>query len=248
MKSLKVSLAQVPVLGGNIDVNLSHHLAIISASAGEGADIVVFPELSLTGYELELLRMLAFKPDSEVFQILSSHAINHQIIVIAGCPIQSLSDKPYIGAVICYPDGRIDIYRKQYLHDGEQSYCSSGEKNYYVEFEEYRIALAICADFANPQHSHQVANDGADLYLVSALISPNGFEHDASVLGSIAKNTFMPVLLCNHISPTGGWNTCGKNTAWNQHGAMVSQSVNTESGFLLCTLSDSGIKGQTFKA
>ena len=83
--------------------------------------------------------------------------------------------KPHIAAVICFPNGEIEFYSKQYLHDGEGTYCAAGETNHLLNINNTRIALAVCADFAKPQHAQGAADSEAELYLVSALISPSGF-------------------------------------------------------------------------
>ena len=60
--SVTISLAQVPVVKGNLVENLANHLEMIELSSNLRANVVVFPELSLTGYELELVQELACNP------------------------------------------------------------------------------------------------------------------------------------------------------------------------------------------
>lgn len=113
-------MAQIPVVKGNVVENLSNHLIMIAQSSLYGANVVVFPELSLTGYELELAQELAFSPQSPHFSTLSRASIENDIVVIAGCPLNiKNSAKPTIGTVICFPDGTIEFYSKQYLHEGK---------------------------------------------------------------------------------------------------------------------------------
>ena len=236
-KSITISLAQTPVVKADIPKNVAQHITFIQESATLGADVVVFPELSLTGYELELAQQLMLSPHSECFQQLSRAAVEHNIIVIAGCPLENAnSTKPTIAAVICFPDGDVDFYSKQYLHDGEGEYCVAGDKNYLFNFNGHEIALAICADFANPAHSDKAATLDADIYLVSALISEKGYPVDAEILAGIANKHQIPVLLANHISQTGGWQTCGNNTVWNAQGRVAASSQHNQPGLVLCTI------------
>ncbi|MGP8305319.1 carbon-nitrogen hydrolase family protein [Vibrio sp. YIC-376] len=239
MKSdITISLAQVPVSKGDLGANLSHHLAMIEKSSSYNADVVVFPELSLTGYELEWAQELAMNHESSVFKELSQAAVANKIIVIAGCPLNSNhSDKPTIGAAICFPNGSVEFYSKQYLHEGEEKYCSQGSVDYSINIKGRRIALAICADFCSPEHSNKARESGADLYIASALISDSGFETDAKILSGIAEKHNLPVLLSNHISVTGGWSTCGNNSIWNSSGELVFSSESKEICLVLCTIS-----------
>lgn len=241
--SITISLAQAPVTKGVVEDNLNIHLSYISESSSIGADLVVFPELSLSGYELELAEKLAFHKESPEFKTLSKSSIDNNIIVIAGCPLANEEYKPAIGAVICFPNGNIDFYLKQFLHEGEGKYCSSGTEDYLFSAGGYRLALAVCADFSEPKHQKNAAEGGADIYIASALISETGYQTDAHILSQIASQYKIPVLLSNHISQTGGWATCGKNAVWNSSGEMVVSSDGKEECLVLCTFSGGIVSG-----
>lgn len=243
-QTLIIGLAQAPAKRGDIKANLRTHLMHVEQSSQLGANLVVFPELSLTGYELDLADELAFDPSTPAIKALSASATTHNITVIAGCPLAVPDSKPYIAAVICFPNGEIEFYSKQYLHDGEGAYCAAGKNNYVLNINNKRIALAVCADFTEPEHAQGAADNKADLYLVSALISPTGFTPDANILSGIARNHAFPVLLCNHISKTGGWDTCGKNSAWNAQGELAATSDNAQQGLLICTISKNHLSAQ----
>ncbi|MYM59375.1 carbon-nitrogen hydrolase family protein [Vibrio sp. OCN044] len=242
--NLTIALAQCPVIRGDLNTNLNQHLIHIKHAASLGAQLVVFPELSLTGYELDLANELALESSDRLFDELSKISKNNNIMVIAGCFLASKGTKPHIGSVICSPCGKVDFYSKQYLHHGEEQYCSAGEKNYQFTIGEHNIALAVCADFSNPEHAQNAIENKANLYLVSALISPSGYRHDAEILSKIAYHHQLPTLLCNHISRTGGWETCGNNSVWSSNGEQVAGSNNKRSGALLCSLDQSGIAGK----
>lgn len=235
-QSITISLAQIPVIKGAVAENLTTHLLSIAESASAGADVVVFPELSLTGYELELAASLAFHAHAAEFTVLSKSSVENNIIVIAGCPFAVENNKPAIGAVICFPDGRIEHYSKQYLHDGESQYCSTGSGDYLFSVGGYRVALGICADFSDARHPTRAAEKSADLYIASALISESGYEADANILSNIASHYQMPVLLSNHISHTGGWQTFGHNAVWDSSGHLTISSNSKEACLVLCDI------------
>ncbi len=85
--AITISLAQIPVVRGDLPSNLAQHIYMIERSAEHDADVVVFPELSLTGYELDLANELALLPEAESIQSLSQASVEHHIIVIARLPI-----------------------------------------------------------------------------------------------------------------------------------------------------------------
>lgn len=247
MKSaVNISLAQVPVVRGALDENLIQHIKMIEQSAQYNADLIVFPELSLSGYELDLVQELAFVKSSPILKGLAQAAVHNNIIVIAGAPLASdTNTKPTIGAVICMPDGSTQFYSKQYLHQGEDKFCSNGATDYFLDINGNKIALAVCADFVSPEHSRRASEVGADIYIASALISENGFATDAKILSGIASKYSFPVLLSNHISTTGGWNTFGNNSVWNEYGALVVSSGSREPCLVLCKIADGQIEVNT---
>jgi len=240
--SITVSLAQAPTFKG-IQENLAMHLKFISKSAKHNADIVVFPELSLTGYELDLAEKLALQENAVEISELSKSAVTNGIVVIVGCPLAKSDGKPNIGAVICFPTGDVEFYAKQYLHGDESVFYSAGNQNYSFTVKGFKIGLAICADFANPQHSADMASLNTDVYIASALISNSGYEADAQILSNIASTYKLPVLLSNHITETGGWSTCGKSGVWGANGRIIAMAKNIERGLVICEISHNSVIG-----
>lgn len=237
---VRFALAQHKVVKGNIEENLSLHKKFCSDAARLRADIITFPELSLTGYEPSLLGQLAIDTSSNLVQELSQSAVSNGITVIAGCPIKSGQSKPYIGAIICHPRGEVDFYSKQYLHQGESDYCIAGIENYFFNVNQIKIALAVCADFTEPRHQSDALTEKAGVYLVSALISKGGFSQDSELLSHIATKIKAPVLLSNFLGETGGWDTAGKCSVWDKEGNTVVQGSHCEEGLTLCTF-ESGV-------
>ncbi|MBE0463871.1 MAG: carbon-nitrogen hydrolase family protein [Halomonadaceae bacterium] len=238
---ITIGLSQLPIVKAAVAENLATHLKYIKRAAAMGADVVVFPELSLTGYELELLEQLAMPKSADTFIALSAAATANNIVIIAGFPLISEGNKPQIGAVICFPSGQRDFYAKQHLHKGEDIYCSAGSDSYLLTVNGIRIALAICADFANPAHAEAAAAQQADVYIASALISKAGYEADTQLLAGIAKRHQFPVLLSNHISLTGGWQTCGKSGGWKASGELVISAEGSDPTIVLCHVSQGAL-------
>ena len=83
--------------------------------------LLVFPELSLTGYERGLAAELAIAPDAEVLQPLRDFAREVGVTTVVGMPIRLSDDSPVlIGALVLGADGSLGVYSKQHLHPGEE--------------------------------------------------------------------------------------------------------------------------------
>lgn len=240
---ITIALAQLPISKAAIEENLQTHLAYIERAAVLGANVVAFPELSLTGYELSLLNKLAMPSHDKTFAALTAAAVATNTVVIAGCPLHNPNGKPYIAAVICFPNGEHTFYLKQLLHEGEDVYCAPGHESGLINVNGTRIALAVCADFTHPNHSAIAAAQQADVYLASALISPGGYANDAELLAAIAQRHQLPVLLANHVSTTGGWQTCGNSGGWNAAGELTVKANVTQHSLVLCHFNHGAIRG-----
>lgn len=210
-------------------------------------NVVVFPELSLTGYTPERAAQLAIDVNDPIIARLSRIAQQHNVIMISGCPLKNGELMPFIGAIISFPSGSTDFYRKQHLHGGGEDHFSSGDVGYTFTLKNLKIALAICADFSCSAHVMQAKEDNADVYLASVLISDGGFEKDRDLLQSYAKNHHISVLMSNHNGITGDWKGCGKSRAWHRGGGLSVASDTDDKALVVCNIVGSSVSGQVVK-
>ena len=116
---MKICIAQTRAVKGDIEANLVNHKKSIELAAAHGAEMIIFPELSLTGYEPELANELATNKDDERFNELQQVSDEKNIVIGAGIPIKS--DKGIlIGMIIFRPLQPRQTYFKQYLHPDEE--------------------------------------------------------------------------------------------------------------------------------
>jgi predicted amidohydrolase len=96
----------------DVRANIAEHLRLAELAAAAGSQVVVFPELSLTGYEIALADALAFDLDDARLTPLRAAASSHAIHIVAGAPIRSEA-RLYIGALVFCPGGATELYTKQ---------------------------------------------------------------------------------------------------------------------------------------
>lgn len=119
----------------------------------------------------------------------------------------------------------------------------SGHESALINVNGIHIALAVCADFTHPNHSATAASHQADVYLACALISPGGYAKDAKPLAAISQRHQLPVLLTNHVSTTGGWQTCGNSGGWNAAGELTVKANGTQPSLVLCRVQHGALSG-----
>ncbi len=236
MYSITIAIAQTPSIRADINANIKIHSKYIKKAAQEGANIILFPELSLTGYEPKLAQDCCILPDDPQLTTLQQLAVQNNIIILAGAPVPDSKGELNIANLCFFPVGNIDTHTKRYLHPGEEEYFVPGNHQIMISTNNHKIAQAICADFTNPQHSRDAAQNGATLYLAGAFITPNGYDKDAEILKSIAVKYKMPVFLANHSEKTGGIDTAGKSAVWDNQGTRLAQIPDTRNAIIIAAL------------
>ena len=224
--SICIAAAQSPSVAGDLEANVRIHLKFIDAARLQGVELLVFPELSLSGYELPLLRGVALTPEDARLAPIREAAIATGMTVVVGAPLaDGGAALPCIAAFIYGPDGTVGVYRKQYLHAGEEQYVRAGRSGAHSgTLNGHRYALAICADTTHRAHAAAAAEAGASLYLAGVLISKGGYEHDASLLKQYAADFGIGVLMANHAAPSGGYDVAGGSAVWAAGGALLARA------------------------
>ncbi|QKX04958.1 carbon-nitrogen hydrolase family protein [Aquimarina sp. TRL1] len=243
---MKIALAQSISKKGNVDQNILTHERMIRQASQAGADIILFPELSLTGYELALAKELCFDIGDARLHRLHELANEHHIITIIGAPYIEEGEL-YIASFVLYPDGTTDVYKKQYLHDGEENYVSSGDEGLLIDYEGERIYNAICADISKEAHPEKAFKHKATVYLASVLITPGGYEADEVLLKRYAMNYNLTVMMSNHGGPSGGYESAGKSAVWSSKGNRIGMLESEGEGILLASKEGDSWKCEVIK-
>jgi predicted amidohydrolase len=227
---MKISVAQTRPIKGNIKANILNHRRLIDLAITEKAEMIIFPELSITGYEPELAKDLATTQNDERFDIFQEIADNQHITIGIGVPTQSdLGVR--ISTVIFQTHRPRQTYSKQFLHSSETPFFVSG--NHHTFLADNQVALAICYELSIPEHSANAFRHGSNVYVASTVNSYNGVDKDLGILQNIAKNYSMTVLMANCIGLTGEYNCAGKSSVWNKNGDLLGQMDDQHEGILI---------------
>ena len=256
-QTFSISVAQTSPVAGDVERNLSEHLQLADAAASEGAQLLLFPELSLTGYELGHAKASAFSAVDARLDPLRSLARQRSITLVVGAPIH-LPRGLHIGAFIIPPMGDVLIYTKQRLGafaptaqvDGivpprEDSVFSPGECNPPIDIGGQRAALAICADIGDPSHAARAAQRGAHIYLASMFVIPSDFDSDEPRLAGYAREHAMVVAMSNYGAPSGGLSAAGRSSIWSERGELLVRLGAAGSGIAVASRSLAGWQTKT---
>ncbi len=227
-----IAAAQTKPKIDDIEANLEDHYRLSELAAKNGANLVVFPELSLSSYEREKAADLAFTAYDLRLDDLRKLSINKNITIIAGAPINIKHDL-YIGAFVIQPNNKLSFYTKQYLHGEENNYFSSSFKyNPVFEIENERFSIAICADINHPKHAQSAKKAGTTIYLAGIFFEEFEMSKAHTTLSNYAKKFSMNVLMSNFTGHPYGGTGGGKSAFWNKRGELVVALNRTDSELL----------------
>lgn len=168
MRRLRIALAQANFTVGDLEGNRSKILQFVKEAQREGADIVVFPELSVTGYPPEDLLL---KPQFVEENLKTIKDIAQQIgDIVAVVGFVDLEKDIYNAAAVIYQHKIVDVYRKIFLPTysvfDEDRYFSRGERIPVYEIRKCQVGINICEDIWYPDGpGHIQALAGAELII-----------------------------------------------------------------------------------
>lgn len=229
---MKVAIAQIVVEKGNLPHNLAKHLYCCQLAANEKADLVVFPELSLTGYEPELAQALAVELTDPVWETLKHSARKNQLVISVGMPLKT-ANGIQIGAVQVWPNGTLHPYAKQNLYTGEDTFFVPGTNDHQFTLQGEKISMAICADISDPQVPLRAHRQGATIFLAPVMVSKKGLTHDRTLLQQYAQQYQLLTVMANYGGQTGGYDCGGYSSVWSEKGELIGELAHDREGMLL---------------
>lgn len=227
---MQIALAQVSSVRGDIAANLIKHRHWIEAAGERSANLVVFPELSLTGYWPSLAEALGTDQDDPRLDTLQEASEETGCIVAAGLPTRTDSGRR-ISMVVFSPRGPRRTYSKQLLHSDELPFFEHGTDSLTLDVAGLRIAPAICFEAFQPEHA--AAASHAQLYMTSVAKPQRSLEDAQAYLAGLAKERSMAVSMVNAVGPCEDFPTAGCSAAWDADGACLGRLGSEEEGLLL---------------
>jgi NAD+ synthase (glutamine-hydrolysing) len=233
--TLTLALAQINTRLGDVDANLEKHLALIEEARGNQADLLIFPELSLTGYVLQdLASTVAHHPstDDPVFRHLLEAC--REIDLVVGFVDEDRRHRFFIAAAYLSKGEVRHIHHKVYLPTyglfDEGRFFAWGDEIRAFDTRFGRAGILICEDFWHASPPYLLWLDGADLFLFASaspgrglhtepqLESARWVEHINQAYASLFT-TF--VAHTNRVGYEDGLNFWGGSTVFDPNGDLV---------------------------
>lgn len=180
---LTAALAQIETRLGNVPANLEKHMALVREARSSGADLLVFPELSLTGYVLQdLVPTVAHRPsqDDPVFKPLLEASRTLDLVV--GFVDEDSRHRFFISSAYLSRGEVTHVHHKVYLPTyglfDEGRFFAWGNEIRAFDTRFGRAGMLICEDFWHASPPYLLWLDGADLFLFSSASPGRGLAND----------------------------------------------------------------------
>jgi predicted amidohydrolase len=236
---LKVAVAQIESMVGDLPANLRKHLDVIAEARAAGANLLLFPELSLTGYIAgkDALACAILRSDPMVREIAAAAG---EMCTVFGCIEEGPAAQFHNTCLAVRNGGLVFLHHKVNLPTygalEEGKHFAGGR---YVETfaltPRWRASILICADLWNPALAHLVAVHGTTVLMapISSAVEAMGVEFDTAegwdrVLGFYAMIYGMPVMVANRVGAEGNLHFWGGSRILDPFGRVVAKAGNEE--------------------
>ncbi|MEN8173005.1 MAG: nitrilase-related carbon-nitrogen hydrolase [Chloroflexota bacterium] len=247
---LSIALAQINTVLGGVEANLEKHLTYANDAVASGADLLVFPELSLTGYALQDLAFsVAHRPDDDdpIFKPLLE--ASKSIDMVVGFVDEDQRHRFYIAAAYLSGGRVLHVHRKVYLPTyalfDESRFFAWGDSVRAFDTRFGRIGIAICEDFWHASPPYLLWLDGADMLIFTSaspgrginegerLESARWVEHINQAYASLFTSF---TVHSNRVGYEDGLNFWGGSTIFDPDGKLIAQGPYQEEALTLAEI------------
>jgi NAD+ synthase (glutamine-hydrolysing) len=238
---LRVALAQINPTVGDLRGNARKASDYIARARDEGAGLVVFPELTLSGYPPEDLLLKTSFLDAAQTELRELASQTQGIVAVVGYPEQA--DDVYNTAAVIADGDVVATYRKMYLPNygvfDEQRYFQSGAEAAIVEVNGVPIGLSICEDIwepGPPAMSEALAGAQVILNLSASPYRAGYGARRERMLVQRAVDYLAAIVFVNTIGGQDELVFDGHSLAIDQDGAILARAPQFEEALTLCTI------------
>jgi predicted amidohydrolase len=251
----RIALAQFEPVLGDVEANVSRHLAWCRRAMARRADLIVFPELSLTGYLLQdLVSEVAMSLDApRPIQPLLS--VSRRIPMVVGL-VEESGDHRYYNSALFLAGGRVShVHRKVYLPTygmfDEGRFFAAGDRLEAFATPFGRMGLLICEDLWHPAAALVLAQDGADCLLVISAGPTEGIDRRRGLIGQsswrdlvkvTAQTQTLFVAYANRVGFEDGVNFAGGSLIFDPLGESITEGPILEERLVIGDLDGSTLR------
>lgn len=206
MEDLTVALVQMQSSVGQMNQNLQKIAQYTAQAKNQHADIICFPEMSITGYDLQYSALYAESLQDDSAKTLCELAQHYQLTIIAGMAERAPAGKPYITQLTATKDGKLAAYCKTHLGHYEQRNFQAGNLLQVAHTEHAVIGTALCWEMHFPEIATTMALEGCEI-IFAPHASPEAAGDRKALwmryMPARAYDNNLYVVVCNQVGDNG---------------------------------------------
>jgi N-carbamoylputrescine amidase len=242
MHSIRIAAVIFHAPRNQVRANLDRMESWVAAARREGAAIVCFPEMNITGYGVDAGMQRSAEPlPGEIGERLGDMARRHRTVILAGLAEQAADGGVFASHVVAGPEGWHGVYRKLHIAPPEKTVFAAGRNVPVFEAAGIRFGIALCYDAHFPDLSTRLALQGVHAIFMPHA-SPRGTpeEKRASWMRHLPARAFdngVFVVACNQTGDNGaGLVFPGVALVFGPDGRLIAADAAGREGLLLATL------------
>jgi predicted amidohydrolase len=215
---------------GQPERNLDKVRSMTAEASRRGSDLVIFPELWSTGYDLERVQEYATPVDQGLFAETADLAKEHEIHIL-GTLLEDTGQGYRNTATLFSPQGQLLAqYSKVHLFRPmeEHVYLVAGEEARVYDLPWGTSALAICYDLRFPELLRKYALEGAKVVFLMAEWPWPRLAHWQTLLKARAIENQAFVVACNRVGESGKWSFFGHSAIYDPSGELLAGAAEDE--------------------
>ena len=235
---MRATLAQFAPRVRDVPANLSRVQTVVDAATD--TDLVLFPELFLSGYELGDTQAVCIDLDGPEVGLLRETARENDTAIVVGAAERVANGVANSALCISRRGELAGVYRKTHLFGAEAGSYVPGDELLTVELDGRLLGVMICFDVEFPEVARTLALRGADV-LVTISANPEAFRRDHEVfVPARALENGVPHLYVNRVGRQEDITFGGTSMAIDPEGTLLSVAGPEDEELLYATISDAG--------
>lgn len=237
---MRMAVVQFRAIVGDVAANVRGMQAACERAAAAGAEAILFPEMSDTGYHMPAILQTASAWDVGPVPLLQATAKALRLAVVAGLSERAGSDVFNATAVIA-PDGHIVAkYRKVHLITAEpvceHHSLQAGTTFTHCSVGPFTAGLMTCYDIRFPEMARKLTLGGATLLLVPSAFPLVRLEHWKTILRCRAIENQVYVVAANRVGTDHGLTFCGFSCVYDPYGTLLASASEIDDAMLLAEI------------
>jgi len=252
---IHLAIAQINTVLGDVQANLEKHLAVIAEAKQSSIDLLVFPELSLTGYMLQdLVPTVACRPTSDDPIFKSLIEASHDLDLVVGFVNEDVRSRFYIAAAYLARGEVVQVHHKVYLPTyglfDEGRFFAWGDAIRAFDTRFGRMGILICEDFWHASPPYLLWLDGADILLFTSASPGRGLNTEPQLestrwveeINQAYASLFTSFIVhSNRVGFEDGLNFWGGSTVFDPNGHKIAQGPYFEEALICSEIDLAGI-------